>query len=240
MRPENKKRIPPKLAVWIAARKRYRLSHAHVQMARELGLNPKKLGSLANHDQERWKRPLPEFIQNLYRGRFARSAPEHTLSIEAIAKQQTQKKAEGKKAKARRPTDNGKRGGAQSSERVAPTTILTDSQVRTLSEQVRAVLVDSFPGMDWSKHDSERIVRMMALSAKCKETRTKRGLSIKDVAGQLRIPQYRIKAVEDGSMLELDPSCLRSYVAFLNLKRWVRQWGNTNPELAKRLEIDEF
>jgi len=30
-------------------------------MARELGMNPKKFGGLANHDQESWKSPLPQF-----------------------------------------------------------------------------------------------------------------------------------------------------------------------------------
>lgn len=53
-----------RLQVWIEARQRYHLSHAHVQMARALGLNPKKLGNLDNHEQEPWK-PLPEFIERL-------------------------------------------------------------------------------------------------------------------------------------------------------------------------------
>lgn len=39
-----------KLQEWIDARKRYHLSHAQVQMARELGMNPRKLGGLDNHD----------------------------------------------------------------------------------------------------------------------------------------------------------------------------------------------
>jgi len=39
--------IPISLRPWIEARQRFRLSHAHVQMARELGLNPKKFGMLA-------------------------------------------------------------------------------------------------------------------------------------------------------------------------------------------------
>jgi hypothetical protein len=43
------------LQEWIEARKRFHLSHAHVQMGRELGLNPRKLGKIDNHDQERWK-----------------------------------------------------------------------------------------------------------------------------------------------------------------------------------------
>jgi hypothetical protein len=33
-------RIPDHLQEWITARKRHRLSHAHVHMARELGMNP--------------------------------------------------------------------------------------------------------------------------------------------------------------------------------------------------------
>jgi hypothetical protein len=38
------KRIPTKLKPWFEARKSFKLSHAHTQMARELGMNPRKLG----------------------------------------------------------------------------------------------------------------------------------------------------------------------------------------------------
>jgi hypothetical protein len=51
-------------------------------MARELGMNPKKLGKIDNHRQEGWKRPLPEFIEHLYFKRFGRTAPAEVLSIE--------------------------------------------------------------------------------------------------------------------------------------------------------------
>lgn len=64
---------------------KYRLSHAHIQMARELGLNPKKLGSLANHEQERWKLPLPQFIEGLYLERFGCAQPQVAMTIEEIA-----------------------------------------------------------------------------------------------------------------------------------------------------------
>jgi len=56
--------------VWIDARKRYGLSDAHIKMARELGLNPKKFGKIANHRQEPWKVPLPQFIEEIYFKRF--------------------------------------------------------------------------------------------------------------------------------------------------------------------------
>ncbi len=46
-------------------------------MARELGMNPKKFGSLANHKQEKWKVPLPEFIEELYYKRFKKEKPDN-------------------------------------------------------------------------------------------------------------------------------------------------------------------
>jgi hypothetical protein len=42
---KNQKRIPASLQPWIDARRRFHLSHEHVQMARELGMNPKSSGS---------------------------------------------------------------------------------------------------------------------------------------------------------------------------------------------------
>ena len=87
-----KKRVPDHLQVWIDARKRFRLSHAQVQMARELGLNPKKLGKLANQDQEPWKMPLPQFIEHLYRKRFKRDFPELVMSIEEKVEMDRSKK----------------------------------------------------------------------------------------------------------------------------------------------------
>ena len=78
------KRIPTKLQPWFEARQRFKLSHAQIQMARELGMNPKKFGSLANEKQEPWKVPLREFIAQLYCKRFGRSEPEHVRSLEQL------------------------------------------------------------------------------------------------------------------------------------------------------------
>jgi len=45
-------------------------------MARELGMNPRKFGSLANHKQEKWKAPLADFIEELYFKRFRKEKPD--------------------------------------------------------------------------------------------------------------------------------------------------------------------
>jgi len=89
-----KKRKPnPKMQEWIDARKRHHLSHAQVQMARELGMNPIKLGKLDNHKQESWKMPLRDYIEHHYLKRFGRSSPDNITSVEERLRLAQQKKA---------------------------------------------------------------------------------------------------------------------------------------------------
>ena len=64
------------IQAWINAKKRYHLSDLHIQMARELGMNPKKFGSLANNKQEMWKLPLPDFIEEIFYKRFKKEKPD--------------------------------------------------------------------------------------------------------------------------------------------------------------------
>lgn len=101
-----RKALPPALQPWVEARSRHRPSHAHVQMARELGLNPRKLGSIANHDQEPWKAPLAQFIEHLYRKRFRRERPAVVVSVEQRARQVARKKAKRKAARGARRAEH--------------------------------------------------------------------------------------------------------------------------------------
>jgi hypothetical protein len=90
----KKTKLDPKLKAWVDARKRHYLSHAHVQMASELGMNPAKLGGEDNHRQEPWKLPLPDFIEHLYEKRFGKSRPDVVTTIEERARAVAAKKAE--------------------------------------------------------------------------------------------------------------------------------------------------
>jgi len=83
-----------KMQAWIEARKRHHLSHAQVHMARELGMNPAKLGKIDNHEQEPWKLPLPQFIEELYFKRFGKTSPDAVLSVEERCRLEAAKKEE--------------------------------------------------------------------------------------------------------------------------------------------------
>jgi phage terminase small subunit len=78
----SQQKIPQKLIPWVEAKRRYRLTDEQVQMARELGLNPTKLGKLANHKQEPWKLPLPQFIEENYQRRFKQLHPKQVVALD--------------------------------------------------------------------------------------------------------------------------------------------------------------
>ena len=68
-------------------------------MARELGLNPDKLGKIDNHRQEPWKAPLPEFIEEIFYKRFKKERPDVVKPLKQILKEQEIKTKTKKKEK---------------------------------------------------------------------------------------------------------------------------------------------
>jgi hypothetical protein len=62
---------------WRNAKKICRLSRRQVEMARSLGMNPKKLPGLRPSPQQRWKLPVGEFIEACYWKRFGHPLDPH-------------------------------------------------------------------------------------------------------------------------------------------------------------------
>ena len=95
-------KLEPKPEAWIDARQRHRLSHAHVQVARELGMAPASLRGLDDHQHEPWTAPVATFIEQLYLKRFGRPSPVEVQSLEARARRQAARIAAKKATKAQR------------------------------------------------------------------------------------------------------------------------------------------
>jgi len=91
-----------KIEKWVVAQKKHRLSDKHIQMARELGLNPDKLGKIDNHKQETWKAPLPQFIEEMYFKRFKREEPVVVRSLKDFISDDKARKEKKKKEKAQK------------------------------------------------------------------------------------------------------------------------------------------
>lgn len=69
-----KKRRQHDEEAWRNAKKACRLSVRQVEMARALGMNPKKLPGLRPGPQQLWKLPVGEFIEQRYGKRFGGNA----------------------------------------------------------------------------------------------------------------------------------------------------------------------
>ena len=68
-------------------------------MVRELGMNPKKFGKLANHKQEPWKAPLSVYVEERYFKSFGKRYPDKVGSIDQLVKDRRKRKEERKKGK---------------------------------------------------------------------------------------------------------------------------------------------
>jgi transcriptional regulator with XRE-family HTH domain len=116
------------------------------------------------------------------------------------------------------------------------TKILSDAEVEFLTSAIR----DCFPqlfdkSIIPSGIDLEALVRFDAVAQRCRMARESRGLTIKEVAANLKVPQYRLKAIEDGHLLELRPAILEKYLGFLSLGRWFARWAKANQVICKRI-----
>lgn len=124
------------LEKWAVAQKRHRLSDKHVQMARELGLNPDKLGKIDNHEQEPWKAPLPQFIEDIYFKRFKREEPVIVRSLKETIADDKLRKEKKKQEKASR-SQNDELSNAGNKE--------TESSPKPLSLSAKLKLINEKP-----------------------------------------------------------------------------------------------
>ncbi len=118
---------------------------------------------------------------------------------------------------------------------IKTTDLLDDRQVAALSKLMKASVGDHvFEQARKRGVNAEDIIRYTSLAARLREAREGAGLTIKQVAAQLRVPQYRIRDTESGP-LNVQDEVLRKYVDYLGLAEWYEDWRRQNPKLTKRI-----
>jgi hypothetical protein len=130
-----------------------------------------------------------------------------------------------------------RREAEMSRRKITPTTILTDSEVRKVVAGVRVYFAEWFDRVP-QRPDIESSVRLGSLAKRCEARRREMRLSIAEAARLLRVPQYRLKAIEDATAGYIQGKILRAYVVHLGMSAWYKRWKRANPALADRLESD--
>ena len=118
------------------------------------------------------------------------------------------------------------------------TRILSEEEVAQITKALRKILREEFPSLQPGLLSSvEDTVRMQSLRSRFRQARESMNLTFKEVATRLKVPQYRLKAVEEGSLSEIDRTVFTKYSDFLRLEQWVSQWVESNRKLAAKLGI---
>ena len=119
--------------------------------------------------------------------------------------------------------------------------ILTPGQIAVVTREVWRLVGPALSALSPnSAAPVGDVVRWSSLRTRCERARDERGMSVKDAALALRVPQYRLKAVERGTLSELQPEVARRYFRHLGIEAWVRRWCRANPEVAGRAGIAPY
>ncbi|MCM8771330.1 MAG: helix-turn-helix domain-containing protein [Candidatus Omnitrophica bacterium] len=101
-------------------------------------------------------------------------------------------------------------------------------------------LIDTALGQDLTKRlgrdFSKDMIRFHPVAQKCKQIRQEKGLTIKQVATSIKVPQYRLRAIEDSSLRYILFDVLKRYVDFLGLTDWFILWKDKNKDVYRRLK----
>jgi len=117
--------------------------------------------------------------------------------------------------------------------------ILNTDEVAFLSDATLQFLRRNLAGDVFSGSAIEESFRFDALAKLCSARREAKGLSVPQLSVLLKVPQYRLKAVDQGRLREVDPTVLRKYVDYLGVEPWFRRWARQNRELVVRLGLVE-
>jgi hypothetical protein len=83
--------------------------------------------------------------------------------------------------------------------------------------------------------DVEAILRFMPVAERCRIARARKDLPLKDAARALRVPQYRLKDIEENRVGAVDRAVLDLYIELLDMKQWFSRWKAQNSSLYESL-----
>lgn len=116
--------------------------------------------------------------------------------------------------------------------KLTTTSILNDDELAIVTHGVSQVVGDGVTLAAAAYGiDLEAILRFMPVAERCRIARARMDLSLKDAARALRVPQYRLKDIEENRVGAVDQAVLILYVELLDIKQWFSRWKAQNSSL---------
>jgi phage-related tail protein len=116
--------------------------------------------------------------------------------------------------------------------------ILSAKEVKVATRMIKEMLGEAIvnSGIKYNM-DMEDSIRFMTVGTHCQDAREAISQSIKDVSKILKIPQYRIREIENGGISRIQPNILNKYIAFLRLEEWYSQWKFANKAMVNKYDL---
>jgi len=83
------------------------------------------------------------------------------------------------------------------------------------------------------------MIRFQIVSEMCQKEREKKNLTFKQIALDLKVPQYKLKYIESSSVKHINANILENYIDYLGLRRWFNTWKKNNLDVYKRLSKEK-
>jgi hypothetical protein len=120
--------------------------------------------------------------------------------------------------------------------KLTTTSILNDDELAILANGIRQLVGESVTlAVEAYGLDVEAILRFMPVAERCRSARARKGLSLKDAARALRVPQYPLKDIEGNRVGVVDQAVLILYIELLDIKQWFSRWKAQNRSLYESL-----
>ena len=97
-----------------------------------------------------------------------------------------------------------------------------------LGEQASKIVEDS--GLNVNN-----MVRFMYISRLCQKKREEKGLSLKTISSKLKIPQCKLKYIEESGIGNVNAGILGEYIKYLELEKEFNEWLNQNKDMYEQL-----
>jgi len=113
---------------------------------------------------------------------------------------------------------------------------LTRRQAGLLVKRVNKALGPDVAAMlSASGLNPNHLIRFLSIASRCRCRRQEMGLSLKEASQQLRIPQYRLRAIEAGMLPQIALASLHAYIQFLGLGNQFARWRRGNTDVYEEI-----
>lgn len=116
---------------------------------------------------------------------------------------------------------------------------LNDQEASLAPERVKKALgsdfeqlLDKFLGHDGAKD----LIRFLPVARRCAKAREEKGITTRDAASLLKVPQYHLKGIEGTRGINIKINTLNRYVDFLGLRNWFEDWKRHNLDVFQRMK----